>query len=58
MWLTLSAQAGDVAAGSNRQRMQLVMTAQAIAEAQELARQWRAAHPAALAPAQHGRASD
>jgi hypothetical protein len=53
MWLTLSAQAGDVAAGSNRQRMQLVMTAQAIAEAQELARRG-ALHPAALAPAQHG----
>jgi TPR repeat protein len=44
MWLTLAADAGDVAAASNRKKVALDMTPEAIAEAQELARRWRAQH--------------
>lgn len=44
MWLLLAADASELAAASNRKKSELGLTPQAMAAAQEQAREWRAAH--------------
>jgi TPR repeat protein len=50
MWLTLAAEGGDVAAASNRKKVELNMAPEAIAQALELARLWRAQQRRTAAP--------
>jgi len=55
MWLTLAADGGDVAAASNRKKVALDMAPEAVAEAQELVRRWRAQHRRAAPPRERPR---